>query len=114
MLQRSLHNFVVTAGLLLPTIVLNIPEAIAHPLDFTFHNRTRFPVVSLYVSPSNSPDWEEDVLGRDILPRGRSTGIAFEGNYGTCYFDIMAVFPDGSSVEKGGFNLCKLTDISLP
>lgn len=114
MYQIALRNFVVTAGLLLPTILLNIPQSLAHQLDFRFHNRTRFPIAKLCVSPSNSDRWGADVLGRDILPSGYSTLIQFSGNYNTCLFDIKTVFQNGSYVEREGFNLCQLTDVTLP
>lgn len=114
MLVKSLHNFGLTASLLLTGIALNAPQSIAHPLDFVFHNHTPFPVARLYVSPANTNNWEEDVLGVSVLPSGQSIDIRFNGNYNTCYFDIMAVFTDDSYIERRGFNLCNLTDITLP
>lgn len=115
MLQESLHKVFFTAGLLFPTILLNISEALAqHQLDFRFHNRTGFSVAQLYVSPSHSDYWGSDVLGRDILPSGYSTLIYFSGNYDTCIFDIKVVFLDDSKIERSGFNLCGLSDVTLP
>ena len=35
--------------------------------NFTLVNQTGYDISEVYVSPANSSDWEEDVLGEDIL-----------------------------------------------
>ncbi len=113
MLNKLQLNSLVASVLLLPTLVINTQKANAHPLDFTFHNSTSFPVYELYVSSSNVDNWEEDVLAEDILPGNQSTHINFSGDPGNCLFDIKAVFKDGSYMEDYGIDLCNISEVSL-
>ena len=79
-------------------------------LDFLIHNRTRVPIVHLYVSDSRVDDWEEDVLGNSILNPGQSIKINFSGYSNWCLFDIQIIFADGDKAEEYNVNLCEITD----
>ena len=47
---------------------LAVPAAaLAADQDFTLVNRTGYTIEQVYVSPIKARDWEEDVLGRDVL-----------------------------------------------
>jgi phosphoribosyl-AMP cyclohydrolase len=39
--------------------------------DFTLHNKTGYTISEVYVSAANTDDWEEDVLGDDVLNSGQ-------------------------------------------
>src|SRR6185436_11050352 len=43
--------------------------------DFTLVNDTGVVIDKLYVSPHDSDDWEEDILGKDTLASGESLDI---------------------------------------
>jgi len=47
--------------------------------DFTLVNHTGVAVFSLYISESTNDDWEEDVLGEDVLPDGDRVNVKFSG-----------------------------------
>jgi hypothetical protein len=53
-------------------------------LDFTLLNRTGVTIMELYVSPDDVDDWEEDVLGRDVLKHNASVDITFSRSEKTC------------------------------
>jgi len=98
-----------------PMVALNAQSAVAGLQDFRFHNNTPFTVEELYLSPSSSRSWEEDVLGRNVLFGNRSTVIKVDGySSNECFFDIKVVFTDGSSIERRGFDLCTISDITVP
>ncbi len=45
--------------------------------NFTLVNKTGYDIEKVFVSPSKSDDWEEDVLGKDTLDDGDSWEIKF-------------------------------------
>jgi hypothetical protein len=87
-------------------LVLATP-AVAQDLVFTLHNKSSYQVVEFYTSPSEVNNWEEDVLGDDILRAGRSLRITIADGRRQCLYDVLFVFEDGDEVEDHGINLCE-------
>lgn len=69
-------------------------------------NDTSYTLTELYGSNVGADDWEEDVLGNRVLKPGQNITVNFDD--GTCYcnFDFKAVFNDGTSTIKRGYNVC--------
>src|SRR5215212_753939 len=85
------------AMLALGAVLFAPHSASADQRDFTLVNRSERTITNAYVSPSASSRWGSDVLGRDVLPSGRSTGIVFTGgSSGQCYYDIRVVTRGGA------------------
>ena len=59
----------------------------------------------LYVSPESSGDWEDDVLGDDVLLAGDSIKINLYG-YDECMFDIKAVYNNEEEEFSWDVNVC--------
>jgi hypothetical protein len=57
-------------------------------------NQTGYTIMYMYVSPAKSDSWEEDVLGDDILPSGKTQRVNLTG-YKSSIFDIRLVDEDG-------------------
>ena len=57
-------------------------------------NRTGYTIMYMYVSPAKSDSWEEDVLGDDVLPSGKTQRVNLTG-YKSPMFDIRLVDEDG-------------------
>ena len=72
--------------------------AMAEDLDFLFENNSSFAIVELYASPSNVGEWEEDILGRDILDAGESARVSIRDGRRTCEYDLKIVFDDGDEI----------------
>jgi hypothetical protein len=106
--RKLFRNIVMTVALSLPAITTTFGSAIAGRQDFTVRNETSTDIVRIYVSTSNTNDWEEDVLGQDVLAAGSSTRINFGSSTQGCYHDIKAVFRDGDVLERRDLNLCEL------
>jgi hypothetical protein len=87
-------------------LVLATP-AVAQDLAFTLHNKSSYHVIEFYTSPSEVDDWEEDVLGDDILRAGRSLRITIADGRTQCVYDVRFVFDDGDEVEDHGIDLCE-------
>jgi hypothetical protein len=81
--------------------------------DFKLKNRTGYVINEVYVAPTRSSDWEEDVLGRDVLDDGESVDIHFSPREDVCHYDIRVVYSDGDDAEWSDFNLCVVSKISL-
>lgn len=71
-------------------------------------NETSFDMVRFYGSNVGTDDWEEDILGKDILRSGQSVNINFDDGSGYCMFDFKAVFDDGDEVIAERKNVCEL------
>lgn len=84
-------------------------EAEAQDRRVTIINETQFDIVEFYGSNVNETDWQEDILGSDILPAGSSVTINFDDGTGACMFDFRAVFSNGGVLEHGDINVCELS-----
>jgi hypothetical protein len=99
----------VAAATALLLVGANVGGALADPRDFTLENDSLSYVTELYVSPSSSNHWGEDILGVDVLAPGRSVDISFDPTIGhTCIYDILVVTEDGSQTRKNRENLCTI------
>jgi hypothetical protein len=87
--------------------------AFAGKQDFTVVNRTGYQIDKIFVAPSKSNDWEEDVMGDDVMEDGTSQPITFESGTSTCKYDLKAVYNDGDSAEWGNIDLCTVSKVTL-
>jgi len=82
--------------------------------DFTLINKTGYEIGEVYVSPTKSDDWEDDVLGRDVLPDGDRVDISFSRDTDACVWDLKVVYTvDNTSAEWDRFNLCEVSKIKI-
>jgi hypothetical protein len=82
--------------------------------DFTLVNKTGYELKALYVSPSKSDDWEDDVLGQDTLDDASSLEIKFHRDVKTCYWDLKVVYSiDNTNAVWTNIDLCTVEKISL-
>jgi hypothetical protein len=89
------------------------PVAGQSRLDFTLLNRTGLTIMELYVSPDESDDWEEDVLGQDVLGHNESVEIKFSRSEKSCDWDVKIKDEDGDEIEWDSLDLCAATHITL-
>lgn len=73
--------------------------ACADDLTFQFRNDSSYSVIELYASPSNVGNWEEDILGRDILELGETARVTIADGRRACEYDLRIVFDDGDVIE---------------
>lgn len=100
--------FGATAVLATPTLAAEARQ------DFTLVNRTGYEIDKVFVSPSKSDDWEEDVLGKDTLDDGESWNIKFHRATRTCMWDLKVVYTDdGSSAVWHDIDLCEVGKITI-
>ncbi|MEJ5975764.1 argininosuccinate lyase [Novosphingobium sp. PS1R-30] len=80
---------------------------------FTVINKTGYDIAEVYIAPSRSNDWEEDILGQDVLTDGARTNIDFAKSEDTCNWDMKVVYTDGDNAAWQGLNLCEILSVEL-
>ncbi len=99
-------------GLSLVLVAMFAAVACAGPQDFVLVNNTGYPIYVVNVSPSSSNNWEEDIMGSDILPNGEAVRINFNvGNQQ--YWDIQAIFEDESTISWYEIDLLQASKVTL-
>lgn len=82
--------------------------------DFTLVNKTGYDISEVYVSPTKADDWQEDVMGKDILEDGQSVDISFHRSDRSCHWDLKVVYnDDNTSAEWSNFDLCTVSEITI-
>lgn len=96
------------------TLGAAIPPASAQAqLDFTLVNRTGYTISEVYVSSMSSDDWDEDIMGRELLEDGERVEIEFTQGAKGCKWDLMVAYDDEEEARWQGFDLCKTSVIEL-
>jgi hypothetical protein len=98
----------VQAAAVVAALVISAAPALALNRHVTVVNKTGYTIVNFYGSNTGSDNWEEDILGNDVLPTGSSVDINFNDASGYCKFDFKAVFEDGDELVKSGVNVCEV------
>ncbi|GHD41447.1 hypothetical protein GCM10017083_05910 [Thalassobaculum fulvum] len=82
--------------------------------DFTLVNKTGYALSEVYVSPTKSDDWEEDILGRDVMENGDSVHISFRRAAKSCLWDLKVVYQDDDSESYWEeIDLCSVSRITI-
>ena len=81
--------------------------------NVTIINNTGQDIIRFYGSNAGARSWEEDILGSDILPRGRSVNIDFYDGTGYCTFDFKAELASGATRETYGVDVCTVSSVTI-
>ena len=81
--------------------------------DFTLVNQTGVEIHKVFISPHDSNDWEEDILGRDTLPNGESVDIKFHRNEKAANWDLRVEDSQGHALEWENLNLLEISEVTL-
>jgi hypothetical protein len=65
-------------------------------------------IVSFFGVDVDTRDWEDSLLGDDILPAGGSIVLNFDDGSGYCRYRFRAVFADGIELERASVNVCEV------
>jgi len=78
----------------------------------TIKNRTGWTMLRFYASDSRSDDWEEDILGDDVLENGQNVSINIDDGSGACVYDFKAEFTNGEELTRSRINVCEVSEYS--
>jgi hypothetical protein len=101
------------ASLALAVFAVGVADALALDRRVQIVNESSYDIIEFYASNTGTNSWEEDILGRDILPAGYSVMINIDDGTGYCKFDFLAVFEDGEEVISADNNVCELAQFSF-
>ncbi len=87
--------------------------ALAGDQDFTLANQTGVNIQELYLSPTATDDWEEDVLGVDVLADGDSVEVKFSPDEEAEFWDLKVVDDEGASIIWKKLNLLEISKVTL-
>ena len=76
----------------------------------TIKNRTGWTMLRFYASDSRKDDWEEDILGSDVLEDGQNVRINIDDGSGACVYDFKAEFTNGQALTRSRINVCQISD----
>lgn len=83
--------------------------ALAQDEVLSVTNRTGYTISEIYISPTGTDDWEEDLLGFDVLEDDDVLNIDFSRSADTCWWDILVVYEvDGEQVAWPEINFCEM------
>jgi hypothetical protein len=72
-------------------------------------NETNWTMVEFYASNVGTNDWEEDILGYDVLGSGESVMVDIDDGTGYCLYDFRAVFADGDVLVRERIDVCEIS-----
>ncbi len=87
--------------------------AFAGQQDFEIVNKTGYAIKHVHVSENDNNNWDEDILGRDMLEDGESVEISFAKGEKNCKWDMKVIYDDGDSAVWQDLNLCKISKLTL-
>ena len=109
---RTIASPLIGVLMLATMAVASTTSALADPRDFTLVNNTDGVITHLYVSTVDTSNWEEVVLGRDVLSPGETVDIYFTGG-SDCMYDIKVLVADGREGYIWGVNLCSTSTVTF-
>jgi hypothetical protein len=94
-------------------LLMAASSVIAGDQDFILVNQTGLTIDQFYCSPSESKDWEEDVLGTDVLENGEKVEINFSREETARAWDLLIVDEDGDKIYWEEIDLLEAETIIL-
>ncbi|OGN49237.1 MAG: hypothetical protein A2352_12095, partial [Caulobacterales bacterium RIFOXYB1_FULL_67_16] len=76
----------------------------------TIKNRTGWTMLRFYASDTRTDDWEEDILGVDVLESGQDVEINIDDGSGACLYDFKAEFTNGQVLTRRRINVCQISE----
>ena len=105
MFQRFLLGALLAAGMLSP--------AQAGDQDFQLYNRTGVNLHKVYVAPSNSVDWQADLLEGAVLLNGADVLVEFSPQTSARKWDIRIEDQSGNALEWEDIDLIQASEVIL-
>lgn len=112
-MAKIFQTCIVTLVLALPLSAITAKSALADDLVFSLINKANSNLTEFYVSPTGIDDWEEDILGIDVLSSGEYTNVTIADGRSVCTYDIKGVFDDGEESVRYKVNLCQLKNYTF-
>lgn len=114
--MRNLHlpRLLLTCVSAFALVLVLAQNAFADPRDFELKNQSAVDIAFVYVSPTATNDWGDDILGSDLLASGQSTDVTFRAFDGKSYlYDVKVVGAGGEEGYLYKVDLCTVSTVSF-
>ncbi|HEY5534363.1 MAG TPA: hypothetical protein VIL99_05440 [Ignavibacteria bacterium] len=110
MKNKVLFLIVIIAGLFL----FSAKNSSAQALTYQVVNNTGVTLVDVYVTPSETNNWGNDILPNDLFENGSTITVTIPADYGTtCMFDMKITDAAGGHVTFTDIDACKLVKLQI-
>ena len=95
-MHRIFARFAAVPAALALLAALWAMPAFADPRDFNVVNGSSIVLTHVFVSPSDTQEWGEDIMGRDVLSPAETVNVTFgkfDGN--SCLYDVKVIGQGG-------------------
>jgi len=116
MLSQTKHSLSFAALLAVLVLAFAAPSQTRaeSALDFVLVNDTGYTIDKIFVSPTKTEEWGEDVMGQDQLEDGKSVKIHFNRSHeGISKWDIKVVFTDNENRYWTGLDLSSISEVTI-
>jgi hypothetical protein len=93
-------------------VLAGVADTLALDRRVRIINNSAYDIHRFYASSVGVTNWEEDILGDDILVSGSSVVINIDDGTGYCKYDFRAVFEDGEEVVTESVNVCEISEFT--
>jgi hypothetical protein len=83
------------------------------PLDFTFVNNSGLIIKSIYISPNNADDWQENLLSGEAIRARERVVIRFNREEKGRFWDLRIEETYGRSAEFKNLDLLRISRLTL-
>ena len=102
-----------TSALAVAVIIACVVDASAYDRRVVVVNNTSTAIQEFYASNTGQDDWQEDILGDNMLQPGGEVTVNIDDGSGYCKYDFRAVFEDSTEATKTGVNVCEVGRFSF-
>jgi hypothetical protein len=76
-------------------------------------NHSHMTIREFHASNVSARDFEEDILGRSVVPPGHSVEVNLNDGTGYCRFDFLTVMDNGVKIIRRNVDVCSLDDYTI-
>lgn len=99
--------------MLLAMLVSALPSAVAGDQDFTLVNQTGVDIYQVFIAPSSLRNWQEDILGIDVLADGDAVAIEFDRDEDAELWDLQVTDSEGNGIVWTQIDLMSISLLTL-
>ena len=109
-MKKILFLLVVIAGI----SMFSAQNSSAQALTYEVINNTGVTLVDVFVTPSETSNWGNDILPESLFENGMKINVTIPADYGTtCMFDMKITDAAGGHITFTGIDACKLVTLQL-
>ena len=82
-------------------------------LDFTLVNQTGKDIHYVYIAPTESEDWGDDVMGEDVLMNKDKVDITFSPKSKATHWDLQVEYEDGKTSTWEDLDLSEINVLTI-